>query len=59
MVGERTPIPTLPPNPSLLELGDEESNFFQTLTRINDAEELRKHIIDVAAKAYQASDQGR
>lgn len=55
MVGERRQIPVLPLDSSFLDLEEEEAEFFKSLTRITNDEELRKHIIDVAAKAYGVS----
>jgi hypothetical protein len=52
MVGERSPILTQPLDPSFLKLEEEEKLFFQSLTKITDVEELKKHIVDVTAKAY-------
>lgn len=45
-------IPDLPLDPGLLELGEEEVNFFTVLTGIKNDEELKEHIVDVTAKAY-------
>lgn len=40
---------------SFYSLEDEELEFFRTLTGITDEEELKVHIVDVQAKAYQVS----
>ena len=42
----------LNPDPSLLNLDEEEFSFFGNWAGIRDEEELKKHIIEVQAKAY-------
>ena len=41
-----------PLNPELYAPAENEKAFFKELTKIQDDEELRKHILDVQAKAY-------
>ncbi|KAF9446768.1 hypothetical protein P691DRAFT_167687 [Macrolepiota fuliginosa MF-IS2] len=53
MTTEPAPKQIIPFDPSLLKLGEEDAKFFKTCTRIEDGEELAKHITDVAAKAYE------
>jgi hypothetical protein len=55
MVTGLPPIPDLPFDPGLLELAEEEADFFRVLTGIKDDEELKQHIVDVSAKAYKVS----
>ncbi|KAF4567770.1 mediator complex subunit [Pleurotus pulmonarius] len=43
-------VPTL--DPKLYSLNEEEAAFFKYTTGIQDEEELKKHILDVQAKAY-------
>ena len=43
-----------PLDPTLLNLEEDEATFFKLLTGIQDEEELKKHIIHVQGKAYQA-----
>ncbi|KAF5359217.1 hypothetical protein D9756_003137 [Leucocoprinus leucothites] len=43
----------LPFDPSFLELRDEETEFLKSWTGITNEEELRTHIVDVSAKAYE------
>ena len=43
-----------PLDPTLLNLEEDEATFFKLLTGIQDEEELKKHIIHVQEKAYQA-----
>jgi len=43
-----------PLDPTLLNLEEDEATFFKLLTGIQDEEELKKHIIHVQRKAYQA-----
>jgi hypothetical protein len=40
---------------SLYSLSTEEAAFFKAQTGIDDDEDLKKHILDVQAKAYEAS----
>ncbi|KAJ3574693.1 hypothetical protein NP233_g1602 [Leucocoprinus birnbaumii] len=51
------PLPVaevIPPlEPGALELTEEEAAFMKTLTGIQDVEELKRHIVDVQAKAYK------
>lgn len=48
-------IPDLPLDPGLLQLDEEEANFFRVLTGIKNDEELKQHIVDITAKAYKVS----
>ena len=45
---------TLHSDGTLLVLDPEAERFFKVETRIQDTEELRKHIIDVQEEAYKA-----
>jgi hypothetical protein len=56
MAGEANLLPDLPWDPSFLSLTEDEKKFFELWTGITDEEELRKHIIDVAARAYKVSE---
>ena len=47
------PFYTLPLDGTLLELNPEEEAFFKSQPRIQDTDELRKHIIRVQKDAYQ------
>ena len=44
---------TLHVDGTLLELGPEEEEFFKAETRIQDPEELRKHVVKVHEEAYE------
>lgn len=46
-----------PLDPTLLNLNEQEAQFFKSQTGIQDDKELRKHIIQVQEKAYQVSSQ--
>lgn len=41
-----------PLDPSFYKLDDDEVTFFKAMTGIQDAEELKQHILSVQAKAY-------
>jgi len=43
-----------PLDPTLLNLEEDAAAFFESLTGIQDEEGLKKHIIHVQEKAYQA-----
>jgi len=43
-----------PLDPALLNLNEDETTFFKLLTGIQDEEELKKHLIHVQGKVYQA-----
>ena len=47
----------MPLDPTLLNLKEDETAFFESLTGIQDEEGLKKHIIHVQEKAYQARSQ--
>ena len=47
------PFYTLPLDDTLLELNPEEEAFFKSQTRIQDTDELRKHIVRVQKDAYK------
>ena len=50
-----TRIPTIRLDGGQFELNPEQEAFLKAETRIQDSEELRKHIIEVQEKAYQVS----
>ncbi len=43
-----------PLDPSFYKLDDDEATFFKAMTGIQDAQELKRHILGVQAKAYEA-----
>ena len=43
------------PDPSLLVLDSDNEAFFKATTPISDVQELREHILTVAAEAYEVS----
>jgi len=45
----------LPLDETFLELDPEEEAFFKAETRIQDTEELKKHIVEVQKEAYDVS----
>jgi hypothetical protein len=44
--------PTLPLDPSIYHLDEDELAYFKIQTGIQDEHELRKHILEVQAEAY-------
>jgi hypothetical protein len=44
---------TAPLDPKLLNLNEQEAEFFKSQTGIQDDNELRNHIIEVQKKAYE------
>jgi hypothetical protein len=40
-------------DPSLYELNEEQSKFYKQLTKIEDDEELKQHILAVQREAYE------
>lgn len=55
----RAHLSTLCLDGTFLELGPKEEAFFKAETGIQDAEELRKHIIEVQEEAYKVSSWSR
>jgi len=50
------PAATIPPaDPSLYCVTPDEAVFFKTQTGIDDDEDLKRHVLEVQAKAYEAS----
>jgi hypothetical protein len=48
------PLKRSPLDPSLLVLGKDELAFYKAQTGINDVEQLREHILQIQAEAYES-----
>ncbi len=52
MADDKAGFEFAPLDPKLYSLDEQEAAFFKSATGIQDEEELKKHILDVQAKAY-------